>query len=93
MSEGLSRASSSAWRMASFGPSRSGLIMSLASDAMPKPLTSARMLAPRALACSSSSMTSRPAPSPSTVPLRFLENGKQPSGESTRIACQAFMQP
>ena len=65
--------------------------MSLASDAMPKPLTSARILAPRALACSSSSMTSTPAPSPSTVPLRFLENGKQPSGESTRMACQAFI--
>src|SRR6185436_3878535 len=50
MSEGARRASSRAWRMASLGPSRSGLIMSLASDAMPKPLTSARILAPRALA-------------------------------------------
>ena len=78
--------------MASLGPSMSGLTMSLLSDVMPKPTTSARIVAPRALACSISS-TRMPAPSPSTVPLRFLANGKMPSGDSTCMACQARMVP
>ena len=79
--------------MASLGPSMSGLTMSLLSEVMPQPISSARILAPRFLACSSDSSTRMPAPSPSTVPLRFLANGKQPSGDSTCMACQAFMVP
>ncbi len=79
--------------MASLGPSMSGLTMSLLSDVMPKPHSSASILAPRALACAFDSSTRMPAPSASTVPLRLLANGKQPSGESTCMACQARMTP
>jgi hypothetical protein len=79
--------------MASLGPSMSGLTMSLLSEVMPNPQISASAVAPRALAWAADSSTSTPAPSASTVPLRFLANGKQPSGESTCIACHAFMVP
>ena len=70
-----------------------GVTMSEASEVMAKPTTSARIAAPRARACSSSSKTKTAAPSPCTMPLRFLENGRQPSFDMTRRPSQALMPP
>ena len=53
------------------------------SEVTPAPISRARMLAPRALACSSVSMTMSAPPSPKTKPLRSLSNGRQaPAGSS-----------
>ena len=72
--------------MASLGPSTSGLTMSLLSEVMPKPHSSARIFAPRALACSYSSRTRTPAPSPSTKPSRSLSHGRLAvAGSSLRV--------
>src|SRR6218665_1447580 len=47
------------------------------------------MVAPPARADSSVSITNTPAPSPSTMPRRPLENGRQVSGAMARIDSQA----
>src|SRR6218665_3861687 len=47
------------------------------------------MVAPRARADSSVSITNTPAPSPSTMPRRPLEDGRQVSGAMARIDSQA----
>ncbi len=64
-----------------------------ASADMPKPTISAWMCAPRACAASSGSSTSMAAPSPRIMPRRSLENGRQVSGDTTRMASQAFRMP
>ena len=51
---------------------------------MPYPASSASAFAPRARALASDSMTKTAAPSPSTMPLRPMENGREKSGVSTR---------
>jgi hypothetical protein len=51
------------------------------------------MRAPRASAASQGSSTSMPAPSPRIMPWRSRENGRQVSGETTRMASQAFRMP
>ena len=57
-----------------------------ASDVMPAPSSRASGLAPRALACSSVSMTISAPASPNTNPSRFLSNGRDaPSGSSLRV--------
>ena len=67
--------------------------MSAASDDIAAPTTSARISAPRARACSYSSKTKMPAPSPWTMPLRLAENGRQPSFDITLSPSQALMPP
>ena len=57
-------------------PSSAGAVMWWASPDRPKPTTSAMILAPRALACLSSSSTRAPAPSPMTKPSRSLSQGR-----------------
>src|SRR6476646_3491781 len=53
---------------------------------MPPPISSAYILAPRALACSYSSSTSTPPPSPSTKPSRSLSQGRDAVwGSSLRV--------
>ena len=64
-----------------------------ASALMPKPTSSAWIRAPRACAASSGSSTNIAAPSPRIMPRRSLENGRQVSGDTTRIASQAFRMP
>ena len=54
-------------------PSSAGEVMWKASAVAPT--TSAKIFAPLSKACSSSSRTTIPAPSPITKPLRFLSNG------------------
>src|SRR5687767_785520 len=48
-----------------------------ASSVVPYPLSSARIFAPRACACSSDSKISMPAPSPIKNPSRSLSNGRE----------------
>ncbi len=67
--------------------------MSEASAVIEKPAISARMSAPRARACSYSSNTKTPAPSPWTMPLRVAENGRQASRDMTRRPSQALTPP
>ena len=67
--------------------------MSLASEVIPKPTISARISAPRASARARSSNTMIAAPSPSTMPLRLRENGRQVSGAMTRSASQPMIVP
>jgi hypothetical protein len=64
-----------------------------ASDDMPKPMISPSIEAPRARAASSGSNTNIAAPSPRMRPRRSLENGRQVSGETTRMASQALRNP
>src|ERR1017187_8572669 len=79
--------------MARAAPSAEGWVMWEASADMPKPTISAWMRAPRARAASSGSSTSMAAPSPRIMPRRSLENGRQVSGETTRMASQALRMP
>ena len=79
--------------MARAAPALDGITMSLASEDMAKPATSHRISAPRARACSYSSKTKMPAPSPCTMPLRFAENGRQASRLITRRPSQALTPP
>ena len=67
--------------------------MSPASALMPKPAASARIVAPRLAAAASGSRTTIAAPSPSTMPERVLQNGRQVSVLITRIASQPFIVP
>jgi hypothetical protein len=60
---------------------------------MAKPTTSARISAPRAMACSRSSKTKTAAPSPCTMPLRLAENGRQASLDITRRPSHALTPP
>ena len=57
-------------------PCGCGSVMRQASAVVPKPVNSAWMCAPRAFACSSSSITTMPAPSPITNPSRVRSNGR-----------------
>src|SRR6218665_2260695 len=75
--------------MARAAPIFDGLTMSPASQLAESPSTSAKMVAPRARADSSVSITNTPAPSPSTMPRRSLEYGRQVSGAMARIDSQA----
>jgi hypothetical protein len=50
-------------------------------------------IAPRARAASSGSSTSMAAPSPRIRPRRSFENGRQVSGETTRMASHALRNP
>src|SRR6185437_6683889 len=93
MSSALSCASRSAAVIARAAPTSEGITMSPASALMPAPANSARISAPRARAWSKSSSTSMPAPSPSTRPRRCLQNGRQVSSASTRIASHARKTP
>ena len=79
--------------MARAAPLASGITMSAASADMPAPASSARMVAPRAWACSSVSSTKTPAPSPSTRPRRPRLKGRQVSSAITRMASQALTLP
>ena len=79
--------------MARAAPSASGCTMSVASDDIPAPANSARIVAPRRWACSSVSSTKMPAPSPSTSPRRCFENGRQVSSAITRMASHALTTP
>ena len=64
-------------------PLGSGATMWNPSEVMLAPISRARMVAPRALACSSVSITISAPPSPNTKPLRSLSNGRQaPAGSS-----------
>ncbi len=57
-----------------------------ASDVMPAPISRASGFAPRALACSSVSMTMSAPASPNTNPSRFLSKGREaPSGSSLLV--------
>ena len=91
-------ASLKAWRIAIAAPSpfSGGAVIWLASSLMPKPTNSARIVAPRALAWARLSITSTPAPSPSTKPSRSLSNGRLALvGASLRVdnACIAEKPP
>src|ERR1017187_8784677 len=79
--------------MARAAPSADGWVMCEASADMPKPTISAWMRAPRARAASSDSSTNMAEPSPRIMPWRSLENGRQVSGETTRMASQALRMP
>ena len=93
MSSGLSLASFSAPAIARAAPFLDGMTMSVASDDIAKPATSHKMSAPRARACSYSSNTKMPAPSPCTIPFRLAENGRQASLDMTRKPSHAFTPP
>ena len=90
---GARRALRSAARMARAAPSMDGCVMWQASALMPNPTSSAWILAPRACAASSGSSTNMAAPSPRIMPRRSFENGRQVSGDTTRMASQAFKMP
>ena len=92
-SSGLIRASFSAPAIARPAPCFEGITISAASDVMANPLTSARISAPRARACSYSSNTKIAAPSPWTMPLRLALKGRQASLDITRRPSQAFTPP
>ena len=67
-------------------PSGAGAVMWCASPERPYPAISPKIVAPRALACSSSSSTRHPAPSPMTKPSRVASKGLlAPSGSSFRV--------
>ena len=67
-------------------PLGSGATMWKPSEVTLAPMIRARMLAPRALACSSVSITINAPPSPNTKPLRSLSNGRHaPAGSSLLV--------
>lgn len=67
-------------------PSAAGATMWNASDVMPAPINRASGLAPRALACSSVSISISAPASPNTNPSRSLSNGRDArSGSSLRV--------
>src|SRR6185312_12612479 len=64
-----------------------------ASDDMPQPTSSPRIVAPRAVAWSQASSMRAAPPSPSTMPSRSAENGRQVTGDMALIASHARTQP
>src|SRR6266849_5178195 len=68
--------SASSMHLAAPTPSGEGAVTWYASEFAPYPTNSARITAPRRLACSSSSRITTPAPSPSTKPSRSRSNGR-----------------
>ena len=73
-------------------PFSAGEVIWWASALAPNPDSSARIVAPRAVACSNDSSTKAPAPSLKTKPSRFKSQGLLASvGESLR-ALSAFME-
>ena len=79
----ISSGATPAWRIALViaiaapRPVGSGAEMWYASAVSAAPTTSARIVAPRASACSADSMTTTPAPSPKTKPSRVRSNGRE----------------
>ena len=63
--------------MQRIAPSPDGATMSWPSEVAPKPTSSARMVAPRACACSSDSSTSMPPPPAMTKPSRLASKARE----------------
>ena len=82
-----------AWRTARAWPSGEGWVMWKASDDMPQPTSSPRMVAPRAVAWSQDSSNRTAPPSPRTMPSRSALNGRQVVGDMARMASQARTDP
>ena len=70
-------------------PAGSGSVRCPASQVLAWPMTSAWMRAPRASACSRSSSTRMPAPSPITNPSRSASNGREASGDGRSVVLSA----
>ncbi len=88
----ISSGATPAWRIAFVmaiaapRPVGSGAEMWYASAVSEAPTISARIVAPRAIACSADSTTMIPAPSAKTKPSRVRSNGREaPSGSSLRF--------
>ena len=79
--------------MARAAPSLLGLTISIASEDIEKPATSANIVAPRFFACSNSSKIKIAAPSPCTIPSLVEQNGRQDSLDIILRPSHAFIPP